>query len=169
MGISTGYNSLVMADRIVVLPFGKAIRVRRERARLSQGGLADRLDLGIDQSTVSKWESRQTAMRHYEPLQALARVLDAPIDDIIEGRVPAEWVGALRENGAVYGDDLTQQLEAQVGPLSDLQKNIVVDIHDLNEEAQEEVHKLIRLLLVGHRINPDPPNQTDSTRRAGGL
>lgn len=161
----TRYNSR-MADRTVTLPFGRALRIRREKERLTQGGLADRMGGQVDQSTVSKWEIRAEPMRDYELLHALARALNTPVEDIIEGRVPAEWVGLQDEPQ----DELTQQLENQsrLGRLSEEEIEVLEGFRDLIKVAQEHVRNQIKLLRNGHN-RADTPHDTDAPHeRLGG-
>ena len=165
-----------MADRFVTLPFGHALKLRRDKLGLTQPTLAERvgetMDGTLDQSSVSRWEAKSNPIRNYNTLQALAKALDTSVDDLVAGRVPAEWVGIYGMEEA-QGDELHQQLDARVGPLSEEELALIELYRQLYAEAQEHVQRQVRLLLMSNRqrngnTNQDPPLHHDDTHRGVG-
>ena len=61
-------------------PFGERLHALRERAGLSQAGLAKKL--GVAQRTYSQWERRPVALRH-DQLDALADALGLSLPELM--------------------------------------------------------------------------------------
>lgn len=67
------------------LPFGQALRYYRTQAGIKQDALSDML--GIEQSTLSRWESQLHPPRDVFTLSRLATILRVDIEDLRSGRI----------------------------------------------------------------------------------
>lgn len=70
------------------LPFGEALRYYREQAGIKQETLADMV--GIEQSTLSRWENQMSAPNKPFVLHQIADILRVDPDDLRAGRVRSE-------------------------------------------------------------------------------
>lgn len=98
------YNTGVVRDKgeLVYLPFGEALRIRRQRAGITQTELAERLS--SHPSRISKLESRTEPPRDRQLVRDLARELGAPVEEIFEGALRWEPTQrTIREAKSVYG------------------------------------------------------------------
>jgi len=171
----TNRYNLGMSERMVTLPFGRALRLRRDKLGLTQPTLAERMGGIIDQSSVSKWEARAQPIRNYETLQRLAKVLNTTVDDLVEGRVPAEWLGVQNDTSDYHHTPLenlirevAEEYQSTVSPeVIERGSKVLRGFYRLGEIEQLHYEKQLELLLLIHREHPpDPP--TDKAANDGG-
>lgn len=72
----------------LIIGFGTALRLRRETAGLTQEALGDLL--GTDGSTISRYESMQTAPKNRFVLERLAQIFNTSIDALVRGEIIAK-------------------------------------------------------------------------------
>lgn len=61
---------------------GHKIKAGRDRLNLSQGQLAERLN--VSQASVSRWESGQAFTSTIDPLRRIAEALDMTVCDLLD-------------------------------------------------------------------------------------
>lgn len=153
--ISTnGRYNVHMTPRYAMLSFGKALKIRRDRLGMTQAALAEKMGGAVDQSTVSKWEVRATPLRDRFLLDNLAEALDATVQDLIEGRVPAEWAGIVTGDGLeLLGseDDYLTQFTRRYAPHSspDLIRQAVGYFDKLDAAGRKAAITMLRALAEG--------------------
>lgn len=172
---TTSYN-MHMADQYVVLPFGRALRMRRDKLGLTQQALIDRMGIDTDQTNVSKWENRSLPVRNYDTLQAMSRALGATVEELLEGRVPAEWLGIHPTLESEQSDDplvnliedTAREYKDRVSPKVMRQSAKMLEgFYNLGEREQEHFLNQLELLLLIHRPHPPEP-PPDQAARTGG-
>lgn len=75
----------------VVVPFGEGIKRRRKYLNIPQTDLA--AQLGIDPTTVVKYEARIRPPRDNEIVDRMARIFGTTRQELLDGRIPLSMVG----------------------------------------------------------------------------
>lgn len=133
--IADSYNLAMPRVDFAYVHFGLAVALRRERAGLRQGELAGMV--GVNQSVVSKWEQRANPIKDYFLLEGLAKALGCSPDDLVTGRIPAEWVGLRLE------EEVREQEQESGDPrLDDIEVNLKA-IRKLDEAALDDLARII--------------------------
>lgn len=111
------YNEVMQTsdnnDERLVGHFGQALRFYRRRAGLTQAQLAGKV--GVDQTTLSGWESRAESPRDPMALLQLADVLEVDDDDLRAGRIRRSEVPVFEEEGDALLRALAQRFRGKQG------------------------------------------------------
>ena len=75
----------------VVVPFGEGIKRRRKYLNIPQTDLA--AQLGVNPTTVVKYEARTRPPRDNNIVDRLARIFGATRQELLDGRIPLSMVG----------------------------------------------------------------------------
>jgi transcriptional regulator with XRE-family HTH domain len=121
-------------DDLTRLPFGRALRCRREALSLTQQQLAKRI--GVTQGAVAKWELRNMPLTSLEHVRALSEILSATVYEVLNGMVPRILVYkqsmVVTENTDVHDDDPISAVDREClrGALLDLEELFLIDRND---------------------------------------
>lgn len=133
----------------MILPFGEALRYRRDLLRITQGQLADLLDM--HQSTLSKWEKQAIAPKDSDALIKLADALGADPGDIVTGRVYLRDFQDARDSLSGFqaymnvAYRITQMIpQEQIRQLEDLVKEVMLVPLDYQEDTWEILRTFTR-------------------------
>ncbi len=152
------------------LPFGEALKRRRQMRGLSQEAVAAAMKVrGFDvgQTAVSKWERRADPIRDAHLLENLADVLRCSPEDLLDGRVPVRRRSLVRSTPVVPVAPQTNRAAAATTKLA--------AIGQVDEAAAEQLYGMIdelhRLIVergqaereaIRRRQNSGPGGQGDS-------
>jgi transcriptional regulator with XRE-family HTH domain len=145
-----------------IVSFGRALRFYRDRAKLTQVELADRVHMRS--TTLSNWEGRAEPPADFYAISEIAKVLGVDTADLMAGRIRRPKISPSEID--VISDLATALARKHPHISAEEILEILSGFIALGEDERRHVRMQIGLL---RRIPPSlPPDPTDTPNDAGG-